>query len=87
MEAAAVGEAELLRLFVPQLDAAHQVVVLGEVEAGRWSKDDPRAPIDHLREEVGFMRMEGADAVGGVDVVALLAAGDDVDGATERVST
>ena len=85
MEATPIGEAELLRGLVPQLHAAHSVVVLGEVEACRRSHDNPRATVDDLREEVGLMGVEGADAVRGVEVVALLAAGDDVDGAPQRV--
>ena len=85
MKATPIGEAELLRRLVPQLHAAHSVVVLGEVEARHRSHDNPRAPIDHLREEVCLMGVEGADAVRGVEIVALLAAGDDVDGAPQRV--
>ena len=85
VEATPIGEAELLRRLVPQLYATHSVVVLGEVEACHRSHDDPRATVDDLREEVGLMRVEGADAVRGVEVVALLAAGDDVDGAPQRV--
>ena len=85
VEATPIGEAELLCGLVPQLYATHSVVVLGEVEACRRSHDDPRATVDDLREEVGLMRVEGADAVRSVEVVALLAAGDDVDGAPQRV--
>ena len=85
VEATPIGEAELLRGLVPQLYATHSVVVLGEVEACRRPHDDPRATVDDLREEVGLMGVEGADAVRGVEVVALLAAGDDVDGAPQRV--
>ena len=85
MEATPIGEAELLRGLVPQLYATHSVVVLGEVEACRRPHDNPRATVDDLREEVGLMGVEGADAVRGVEIVALLAAGDDVDGAPQRV--
>ena len=85
VEASTVCLDILPALLVPNFDATHHVVVLRIVDAD--GRADGKSVLQYiLSAEVAPMGMEGADAVACIEIVHLLAVGDDVHGTSQCIA-
>ena len=85
VETAAVLRQELAHLLVPHLDILHHVVVLRVVHTDGGPYGQP--VLQHiLPVEVGLVGVEGAEAIGDVEEISLLALRHDIDGTAQGIA-